>query len=294
MQSLPISPLQKLFNEATQKVLNDKWKSFYFPESHQGQTRNAERCILPYPDSETLPKLRPLRFATDGIFSNPTEHERRLTWMNWAAAFINNNRTRVGDNLRHMERHLTAELAAWNGDKKEKNKQLQFDDMWREWLKSVENKSLNEFTGLYIHAGTARQFLTPKFEQIKERYTIPTKIKGRSDNVSAMFDNYIVEQHRNKLMPYLISNYAGNTPGGYGFMLYALVEAGCIVSSTLNGNQSALHRALINTFGEIGSRQALNIALNRLDPKEIHDEDKRQITVHKQRIVDFLKSEKPY
>ena len=110
-----------------------------------------------------------------------------------------------------------------------------------------------------------------------------------SPGFDTYFDSYIVAEHRATLMPYLTENYANTSPERYGYMLYALVSLKYVPNSTLNNNQSALHRALTNTFGEIGTRQALNTAIRRLDPKESNDEDKRQIEEHKQRIVYHLK-----
>ena len=102
------------------------------------------------------------------------------------------------------------------------------------------------------------------------------------------FDTYIVEGRRANLMPYLIEQYSNATPERCGFMLYALVKLTCILPSALNSNQTSLHRAMKKTFGSIGTRQALNTAILRLDPKGSSDEDRRNIVEHTQQISRFL------
>ena len=103
------------------------------------------------------------------------------------------------------------------------------------------------------------------------------------------FDTYIVEEHRVKLMSYLIGQYSNTTPEQCGFMLYALVKLTHIAPSALNSNQSKLHRTMSKTFGSIGTRQALNTAILRLDTKGSSDEDKRNIAEHTQRISQFFR-----
>lgn len=135
---------------------------------------------------------------------------------------------------------------------------------------------------------------------LRDVYGLPqpegTKTPAETDNpnpdkpaIQKGFDAYLVEEHRAKITPYLVDNYAAQEPGVYGFMLYALVDSGCMSLISLNGNQSALHRAMQITFGDTGTRQALNTAIRRLDSKEISDVDRREVAVHKKRIDTFLR-----
>ncbi len=116
----------------------------------------------------------------------------------------------------------------------------------------------------------------------------PPSTKSNETN----FECYIEIEYMTDFMSHLIRSYTDQKPEQYGFMLYALVDLGYIPASTLRANQTALHLALQNTFGNVGSRQNLNMAINRLDEKEINREDKRQILIHKKRIEAFLSSPK--
>lgn len=102
------------------------------------------------------------------------------------------------------------------------------------------------------------------------------------------FDSYIVEKHRTKLMPYLVEYYTGRKVREIVPMLYALSKLTYLLPSTLNSNQTALHQAMEGTFGSIGTRQALNAAILRLDPEKRNEEEKRNIDEHTQRISQFL------
>lgn len=108
-------------------------------------------------------------------------------------------------------------------------------------------------------------------------------------NMSEGFGSYLNEQHRAKLMPYLVSTYTNQKPEQYGFLLYALIDSNNASKSILT-SPTAVHVALQISFGKVGTRQALNTAINRLDPVQSNDEDKRQITIHKNRITEFLKT----
>ncbi|WP_157618685.1 hypothetical protein [Spirosoma spitsbergense] len=125
---------------------------------------------------------------------------------------------------------------------------------------------------------TVLDSLTPSPPQSED--TLPTLQPG--------FDTYIVEEHRARLMPFLINHYSNTTPEQCGFMLYALVKLTYLPPSALNSNQTALHRAMEKTLGSIGTRQALNTAISRLDTRNSSDEDRRNIADHAQRISQFL------
>ncbi|GAB2524808.1 hypothetical protein [Spirosoma aerophilum] len=158
MPFVPTGLLRKLFEEATKQVLNRVWTDLYRKE------------ILPCPDLSTLPQLPSFGYATGMTMPSSTLREQRLTWTMWSMEFINRNKQVVDQKKRDMERHLNDELAAWNRNHPEKNEQLSPEKMYKEWFASIENLSLIDFTRLYIWAGTARQFLEPKFEELKYRY----------------------------------------------------------------------------------------------------------------------------
>ncbi len=130
----------------------------------------------------------------------------------------------------------------------------------------------------------AINFMITRLNAWKVKSTLTTLPPAVSQSKQPGFDTYVIEEHRTTLMPYLIENYTNASPEKYGYMLYALVSLRCVPNSTLNSNQSALHRALNNTFGNIGTRQALNTAIRRLDKQEINDEDKRNVSSHTERI----------
>lgn len=158
MPFVPTDLLRKLFEEATQQVSNGVWTDLYRVD------------VLPCPDLSILPQLPSFGYATGRAALSPTLREQRLTWIMWAMEFINRNKENIEQKKRDMQRHLNDELAAWNRNHPEKNEQLSPEKMYKEWFASVEKLSLIDFTRLYIWAGTARQFLEPKFEELKNRY----------------------------------------------------------------------------------------------------------------------------
>lgn len=101
------------------------------------------------------------------------------------------------------------------------------------------------------------------------------------------FSNYIDKQYRTKLMPYLVKHYTDQKPEQFGFMLYSLKELK-MMTVDLNSNKTKLHQALESTFGPVGTRQALSAAIQRLSRP--NNEDKRQITDHKEQLDKFLRS----
>lgn len=158
------------------------------------------------------------------------------------------------------------------------------DDVW-DLIQSREEE-LREYHLQVL--GLMRDVERPEHEKIKENSNVLKK-SGSAPKPIIGFDTYILEEHRGKLMPYLVENYTNASPEQCGFMLYALVNCGYVKKSGINSNQSALHRSLINTFGKVGTRQALNTAILRLDPQGSSDEDKRNIKNHEDRIGTFLK-----
>lgn len=102
------------------------------------------------------------------------------------------------------------------------------------------------------------------------------------------FSDYIREEYRDEVLPYLISRYKGQKPKQFVYMLCALADLGIIEKSAL-ANQTELHKGLTTTFGNVGTRQSLQINLSKLSSANRSEE--QQISMHKERIRTFRRSE---
>ncbi|MFD2937254.1 hypothetical protein [Spirosoma flavum] len=157
------SPLQRLFSETTQQVLDSNWTTF--------SKANNWQEVLPCPDLSALPVIPISALVMKAVgLRTESAHEKKLTWALWATDFFNRHNESINGNLNTMERHLTDELAVWNKYHSEKNEQLSVEKMYREWLDTIGHLTLMELIGLPIGLGTAQQFLAPKYEALKERY----------------------------------------------------------------------------------------------------------------------------
>lgn len=171
------SPLQRLFNKTAQHVLDSKWTVFsQFNNWHE---------ILPCPDLsiQSQTPMSALVMKAAGLHKESL-HEQKLKWALLATDFFNHYKEHINRSVDTMERHLTDELAVWNKHHTEKNEQLSPEKMYREWLATIHHLSLKEFTELSIGLNTAHQFLTPKYEVIKERYGISTDTKRAPRNLT--------------------------------------------------------------------------------------------------------------
>ncbi|GAB3554877.1 hypothetical protein [Spirosoma fluminis] len=188
---------RSIFKEVTQQVLDDKWTVF-------GQAHTWQE-VFPYPDLSTLPRATLPRLITNAIsIRMPSLREQQLTWSLWATEFFNRHKERVSQNRNNMERHLADELAVWNRNHPEKNEQLPLEKMFREWLTHVEHLSLKEFATLAIGPTTARDFLTPKFDELKERYGIkPVVDKKHKQSTTILIKKEARLKLINEILPYV-------------------------------------------------------------------------------------------
>lgn len=157
------SPLQRLFNKTAQHVLDSKWTVF-------SQVNNWHE-VLPCPDLsiQSQTPMSALVMKAVGLHKESL-HEQRLKWTLWATDFFNNYKEHINRSSDTMERYLTDELAVWNKHHTEKNEQLSPEKMNREWLGTIRHLTLREFTELSIGLNAARQFLSPKFKELMDRY----------------------------------------------------------------------------------------------------------------------------
>lgn len=101
------------------------------------------------------------------------------------------------------------------------------------------------------------------------------------------FESYLNAKGK-KLYPYLVKPYANAKPEIIAFMLLALEGLKFLTEGSLTNNKTALHAALKNTFGKIGTRQSLTTNLNRLAIPD--DYQSKQIQIHANEISKAGKS----
>lgn len=122
--------------------------------------------------------------------------------------------------------------------------------------------------------------LNPKAEI--ERSSYP------EDTPSASFDNYLLSEGT-KILPFLKNQYKGGKPKMWAIMLVALSDLSLISSAVLCGAHSALHDAMMKTFGKnIGSRQNLSNTLQRLNSPSA--DERALIKKQKELIINALKA----
>lgn len=100
------------------------------------------------------------------------------------------------------------------------------------------------------------------------------------------FELYIDESYRLKLMPFLIEQYKGKKPKQFVYMLYALKDLSILNSTCLAENQTQLHKALTNTFNNVGTRQSLQNNISIINGAERIEE--LNIRKHKNHIKAYL------
>ncbi len=162
MAPYPKSQLELLFDQATEQVLANKWKTVLAAKSwHE---------LLPCPDLSGIVYFG----AYNGGLTLPhsTLREKQLTWQNWAMSFHNWAKSKLIEQLRNFDRHLEAELNAWNRNHPEKNEQLDFSHTRHQWLDSVDDVSLSDFRGHICDAWYTGKFVRPKFDALKAKYAM--------------------------------------------------------------------------------------------------------------------------
>jgi hypothetical protein len=92
------------------------------------------------------------------------------------------------------------------------------------------------------------------------------------------FSQYIKEDYRVKLTPFLKEVYAGQKPQIVACMLVALQDLGAL-TTPLKHNVTELHAALEAFLGSVGTRQSLTDSLNKLDKAS----EKQNIKIQSQR-----------
>ena len=89
-----------------------------------------------------------------------------------------------------------------------------------------------------------------------------------------------------KALPYLRANYKKARPQVIAFMLFALNGLGFLKPIALTKNQVELHLALKVEFGDIGTRQALNVNIYKLQRPDQYQT--AQIETHRMEILKAL------
>lgn len=112
-----------------------------------------------------------------------------------------------------------------------------------------------------------------------------------TDGEQPGFDTYIDEQHRTKLMPYLIQHYTNKKPRVIVPVLYALETLGILTCKVDRCDQTNLHNTLTTTFGNVGRRTSLNSSLPLYHKDSISSTKRQKVEQHKQQIEAFLKNE---
>lgn len=84
-----------------------------------------------------------------------------------------------------------------------------------------------------------------------------------------------------RIYPYLVKSYKDAKPDSIAYMLFALVSLGFLKPGLLF-NKTKLFELLSGSFGKIGTRQSLNININKLRNPDTYQAS--QILVHKQEI----------
>lgn len=128
-----------------------------------------------------------------------------------------------------------------------------------------------------------------RLEELKDVYVndiLGTKSPiGAIDQPAKGFEVYLRENVKS-LFPYLMQTYWNAKPQVIAFMLLALSKMNCIQSGALTRNKKQLHLSLTETFGYIGTRQALNRNLKNLQTADQYQRD--QIKIHKNEISKAL------
>ena len=118
----------------------------------------------------------------------------------------------------------------------------------------------------------------------EERGTLRVNIPGPV-TTDFGFAEFIKEDKRERLMPFLIQTYKDKRPQPFSYMLYALHNLDLIGKPDQLGDVD-LHRAIEATFGVKWTRQALTTNINKLNKASISHEVK--INQHKKTITEFL------
>lgn len=98
------------------------------------------------------------------------------------------------------------------------------------------------------------------------------------------FADYLKEEYRTRLLPFLKSHYMNPKPKALASLLFALNDLE-LLTINLTENQTELHQAL-GFFGSVGTRQALNTNITKLNSAS--DRDHRAIEKHRKLINEHI------
>ncbi|WP_266202862.1 hypothetical protein [Pontibacter kalidii] len=116
--------------------------------------------------------------------------------------------------------------------------------------------------------------------------------KDRNDGPEPVsFEDYIItegEEEKQKLMSFLLQNYSNSSPKVFFLLLCALADLGLIRRDFFT-NQTSMHAALSSTFGDVGTRQAYNKWVGKLQNGTRQGEEER-IAGYKRKITAALKA----
>ncbi|MGI4872099.1 MAG: hypothetical protein ACRYFX_13085 [Janthinobacterium lividum] len=87
---------------------------------------------------------------------------------------------------------------------------------------------------------------------------------GASATDHIEFADYLKDEYRTMLLPFLKSKYTNSKSKILASLLFALTDLE-LMTASLSENQTELHQSLVSFFGSIGTRQALNINITKLN-----------------------------
>ena len=163
--SQPFGSLKKLFDEAANAVLKEKWDLI--------QRARFWYDVLPYPDLAKFVE-RPTLINLLGVIpyhgSNPNSE-----WQNWAMEFFDSRRKFVDQKLSVMHQALEDQIVAWNCDYPQKGLQLDLKKLDQELQRSIENWTLAEFQHHHTWEKTVSEFVDVKKNELKSRIGSPNE-----------------------------------------------------------------------------------------------------------------------
>jgi hypothetical protein len=130
---------------------------------------------------------------------------------------------------------------------------------------TILNGAIDHYSATYHYATELNQRAEEIFEKhsqgfSKLRLAIKATIQYKEQHLkgcNSTFEDYLIlnDKSKQKLMGFLYNRYTNATPKQIYIMLIALKDLGVIRESIIV-KQTHLHKALSNTFGSIGTRQA--------------------------------------
>lgn len=112
-----------------------------------------------------------------------------------------------------------------------------------------------------------------------------TGTKPKPAAMPVAFDHYIKEEYREKLLPFLAREYAGEKPQEIAFMLIALKDLAAL-TYPLQSNVTVLHAALDAFLKGAGTRQSLADNLTKLN--KASQKEHIKIQTHCARIKTYM------